>query len=324
MEQKRALLIINPISGTSKKTGLDRKVTERLAREEITVTTRWTERAGHATELARQGVDEGYDMVIAAGGDGTINETAVGLLDSGTAMGIIPCGSGNGLARHLNIPVNVGGALEVIAAGRSEVCDSGSVNGRPFFCTFGMGFDAEVSHRFANSGKRGLVTYVRSTVATLMHYKPQTVAISFDGKPEVTERVFTLAVCNASQYGNNAYIAPKALITDGLLDVTVFHPSNKLRTSLVSLDLMAGSIDKNILIDTYRVKEVTIRRQSDGPAHIDGEPLMLPAELHVKVHPGSLRVLTPAANRRIIPVVTPVKSMIRGAGYSVRDLFKGK
>jgi len=320
MNQKRALLIINPISGTSKKEGLDRRVTHRLAEKGIAVTTVWTERAGHATELARDGAAQGYDIVIAAGGDGTINETAVGLLETGVTMGIIPCGSGNGLARHLNIPVDIRGALDVIAAGRSEVCDSGSVNGRPFFCTFGMGFDAEVSHKFASSGSRGFITYVRSTVSTLMHYKPQRYEITANGRT-ITETAFTLAVCNASQYGNNAYIAPKARITDGLLDVTLFHSGNKLRTSLVSLDLMAGSIDKNMLIDTYRVDEVVICRESEGPAHIDGEPLILPAKLHVKCHPASLRILTPAADRRIVPVVTPLKSIAKGMGYSLRNLF---
>lgn len=320
MNQKRALLIINPISGTSKKEGLDRRVTHRLAEKGIAVTTVWTERAGHATELARDGAAQGYDIVIAAGGDGTINETAVGLLETGVTMGIIPCGSGNGLARHLNIPVDIRGALDVIVAGRSEVCDSGSVNGRPFFCTFGMGFDAEVSHKFASSGSRGFITYVRSTVSTLMHYKPQRYEITANGRT-ITETAFTLAVCNASQYGNNAYIAPKARITDGLLDVTLFHSGNKLRTSLVSLDLMAGSIDKNMLIDTYRVDEVVICRESEGPAHIDGEPLILPAKLHVKCHPASLRILTPAADRRIIPVVTPLKSIAKGMGYSLRNLF---
>ncbi len=323
MEQKRALLIINPISGTSKKEGLEGRVTERLAQEGVRVDTCRTRCAGHATELAREGVKAGYDMVIAAGGDGTINETAVGLLNSGVTMGIIPCGSGNGLARHLHIPVDIRASLEVIAAGRSELCDSGSVNGRPFFCTFGMGFDAEVSHRFANAGSRGFVTYVKSTVSTLMRYVPQEYEITAEGL-SIKEKAFTIAVCNASQYGNNAYIAPKALITDGMLDITVFRGSNKLRTSLASLDLMSGSIDRNMLIDTYRVKDVTIRRSSEGTAHIDGEPLMLPAELHVKCHPGSLSIFTPAADGRIIPVVTPVTSMAKGLGYSIRNLFGGK
>ncbi|MDE7411200.1 MAG: diacylglycerol kinase family lipid kinase [Paramuribaculum sp.] len=320
MKQLRALLIINPISGTSDKKGLEDRVTARLEKSGINVDSCRTERAGHATELARQAATEGYDIVIAAGGDGTINETAAGLLDTGVTLGILPCGSGNGLARHLNIPIDERAATDIIAAGKSAVIDSGEVNGRPFFCTFGMGFDAEVSHRFANSGSRGFITYIKCTLSALMSYKAKNYQMTIDGK-KLTDTAYTIAVCNASQYGNNAYIAPKALINDGWLDLTVFHQSHKLKIALVSIDLMAGSMDRNMLINTMRLREITFHRDSEGPAHIDGEPLMLGTDITVKCRPASLKVFTPAANRRIIPFVTPAKSMFRGLGYSLRNIL---
>lgn len=320
MKSLRALLIINPISGTSDKKGLEQRISRRLAKAGITVDSRQTERAGHATILAKDAAAQGYDMVIAAGGDGTINETATGLLGTDVTLGILPLGSGNGLARHLNIPIDERAATKVIANGRAATIDSGEVNGRPFFCTFGMGFDAEVSHSFANSGSRGFITYIKCCLKLLTSYKAKDYQMIVDGK-ELSDTAYTIAVCNASQYGNNAYIAPKALINDGLLDLTIFHQSHMLKTALVSIDLMAGSMDRNMLIDTRRLREITFHRQNEGPAHIDGEPLMLGTDITVRCRPGSLKVFTPAANRRIIPVITPLRSMAKSISYGVRNLF---
>ena len=266
---KQALLIINPVSGTSRKEGLEERVAERLGREGIAVTTRRTASADDATTFAREAVDKGFDMVLAAGGDGTVNETANALCGTGVAFGIIPCGSGNGLARHLNIPVDVRAALEIIAEGRTEVCDHGDVNGRNFFCTFGVGFDAAVSHKFAESKRRGKLTYLSNTFREYITYRPDEYVISANGEV-ITERAFVVAVCNASQYGNNAYIAPQASITDGLLDVTIIHYGNLLSTALVGLDLMNGSIERNMLIHAFRASSLTIERKNPGPAHLDG------------------------------------------------------
>lgn len=321
MKKQRALLIINPISGTGKKKGLSEKVTERLGREDIEVETAWTESAGHATELARRAVADGYDLVIAAGGDGTINETAVALCNSPVKLGILPCGSGNGLARHLSIPIYLHGALEVIARGQSAAVDYGTVNDRPFFCTFGMGFDAAVSHKFAQSGSRGFSTYLKTTFREFRSYTPEEYRISIDGQV-LTERAFCIAVCNASQYGNNAYVAPHASITDGSLDVTVIHYGNVATTALVGLDMMLGTIRKHILVTTLRASNLTIERASEGPAHMDGEPLILPAKLDVRCHGSRLNVFTPRADTRIIPVITPLKSAVKGIGYSVASVFR--
>lgn len=320
MEQKRALLIINPISGTGNKKGLSERVTARLAEAGIKVDTAWTKAAGDATCLAREAIATGYDMVLAAGGDGTVNETATALCGSDVTLGIIPCGSGNGLARHLNIPVDVRAAIEIIARGDALVCDHCTVNGRPFFCTFGTGFDAAVSHKFAQSKHRGKMTYVRNTFNEYMHYKPEEYVISANGEV-ITERAFVVAVCNASQYGNNAYIAPHASISDGLFDVTIIHYGNVLTTALVGLDLMAGTIEKNMLIHTFKAQKVHISRKSEGPCHIDGEPLIMEPELNVECHKHSLRIFTPGADTPIRPLLTPIVSMFNDIGRTLRSLF---
>ena len=318
---KKALLIINPISGTSNKKNLDKRVANRLNECDIQVDTEWTKAAGDATTLARRAAGQGYDIVIAAGGDGTVNETAQALCNTGCSFGIIPCGSGNGLARHLNIPVDVNAAIDIIAAGRVETCDHGSVNGRPFFCTFGTGFDAQVSHKFAQSKHRGKLTYIRNTFHEYVTYKPEEYIIKANGQV-LTERAFVVAVCNASQYGNNAYIAPHASINDGLLDVTIIHYGNLLTTAMVGVDLMVGSIEKNMLIETFRAADLTIERKTEGPAHIDGEPLILEPTLDVHCHPSSLRIFTPGCDVAVRPLLTPMMSMVNGIGLTLRSLFK--
>ena len=321
METKKALLIINPISGTGKKKGLAERVTSRLALVGINVDTKLTTGPGDATDFARQAIADGYDIVIAAGGDGTVNETAIALCGSDTALGIIPCGSGNGLARHMNIPVDVDEAVEIIAAGKSEVCDHGSANGHPFFCTFGTGFDAAVGHKFAQSKERGLMTYVKSTFKEYYSYVPDEYIIKANGET-LTERAFVVAVCNASQYGNNAYIAPHASINDGLLDVTVIHYGNKLTTALVGIDLMAGSIEHNALIHTFRTHDLQIIRMSAAPVHIDGEPMVFDAEIDIHCHDARLCILTPGSHTPIRPVLTPVKAIFEDIARSVRHIFK--
>lgn len=320
MAERRALLIVNPISGTSRKEGLEEKVVSYLGLHGIEVTPRRTTCAGDATRLAREGVEEGFDMVIAAGGDGTVNETANALCDTGTAFGIIPCGSGNGLARHLGIPVDIRAALEIIAEERTELCDHGVVNGLNFFCTFGMGFDATVSHKFAESKHRGKLTYISNTFREYISYKPDEYVITANGRV-ITDRAFVVAVCNASQYGNNAYIAPQASITDGLLDVTIIHYGNLLSTALVGLDLMSGSIDHNMLIHTFRARSLSIERKNSGAVHVDGEPMEMGTSLSIECKPSSLRIFTPRADTPIRPLLTPIMSMMNDIGYTLRNVF---
>ncbi len=321
MDTKRALLIINPISGSGKKNGLDTRVADRLQLAGYQVDSAWTKAAGDATTLARQATQQGYDAVIAAGGDGTINETAMALCNTGVNFGIIPCGSGNGLARHLNIPIDVRESLEIIANGRCEICDNGEVNGHKFFCTFGMGFDAAVGHKFAKSKQRGFATYIRTTFNEYRHYEPEEYVITANGKV-LTERAFVVAVCNASQYGNNAYIAPHASISDGLLDVTIIHYGNPLTTAMVGIDLMAGTIENNMLINTFRADSLRIERRSAGAVHLDGEPMELPSIVDIQCNKHSISIFTPGPDAQVRPLLTPIMSLFNEIGTTLRSIVK--
>lgn len=322
MEVHKTLLIINPISGTSSKRGLENVVSERLTPCGFNVDVAVTKARGDATSLATGAVMAGYDTVIAAGGDGTVNETAIALRGTGVALGIIPCGSGNGLARHLDIPIDISASLSVIAKNNVVECDCGSVNGRPFFCTFGVGFDAAVSEKFSRDKRRGKLSYLRSAFNEWLSYNPEEYVISANGVV-LTERAFLVAVCNASQYGNNAYIAPEASLTDGLLDVTIIHSGTPLTTALVGVDLMTGYINRNTLIHTFRTSHAVIERKQPGPSHIDGEPVMLANVMSVDCHRNALKIYASGPNEPSFkPIITPVRSMMRDLRYAISNIFQ--
>jgi YegS/Rv2252/BmrU family lipid kinase len=309
--QRRCLLIINPVSGTSRKERVEPETRQAIEAAGMALDVRFTERAGHATEIAAEAASQGYYAVIAAGGDGTVNETARGLILTDTALGILPLGSGNGLARHMNIPLNLRDALQVIVDGKTERCDHCTVNDRPFFCTFGMGFDAAVSDRFASRpDHRGLANYVRSALEEFINYKSEEYTIRI-GQELITERAFLIACCNAAQYGNNAFIAPKASVTDGVMDITILNAGTKLGNAISGIEVMAGALgENNARVHNLRAESVTIERPTSGPIHIDGEPAIMGRTLHVKCHHATLNVFSPG-EMHVRPVITPLDSAWR-------------
>lgn len=319
-KSRQILLIINPISGVGSKESFEPMAREVLGPLGLEVKVAYTCARGDATRLARNAVRNGYYGVIAAGGDGTVNETARALCDSPLAMGIIPCGSGNGLARHLGIPMDPEAALRIIADGHIVRSDYGSVNGKPFFCTFGVGFDAAVSSNFAKQQRRGRLTYLRSAIEEYVKFHPQVYTISANGHV-LTEKAFLVAVCNASQYGNNAYIAPEASTTDGLLDITIVHAGTPLDTALVGMDLFTGYINKNTLIHTFRAPAVVIYRQQSGEAHIDGEPVTLDDTMDIRCHQAALSLFTPEKESKFKPIITPIENAMRELASNVSRLF---
>lgn len=317
---KKALLIINPISGTRSKTGLEDYLRRRLAEKGLDLESRFTRGSGDAYSMAADAVKAGYVAVITAGGDGTVNEAASALCGSDTKLGIIPLGSGNGLARSLNIPQDVKYATDVICDGYFDSCDHGVVNGRNFFCTFGIGFDAAVSEKFAREKRRGRTSYLKNVFIEFLKYSPGNYTISI-GDKVITEKALLVAVCNASQYGNNAYIAPHAKLTDGLLDVIVFHTGSPLAQMLAGVELLTGRLDRNTLVDTFRVPSVVISRKEDGPAHIDGDPVNLGKEMRIECSPGSLKIYVPKEDVEFKPIITPLKSVISDIHYDLRALL---
>jgi len=318
---KRVMLIINPISGTGSKDAVPEMVEKRFAPSGFEIDVRFTGGRGDATRLAAEAATAGYGSVLACGGDGTVNETARALCGSETAMGILPAGSGNGLARHLGIPMDVALALDIVEHGNVVASDYGSVNGIPFFCTFGMGFDAAVSHRFARMHRRGLMSYVKSAITEYVQYRPQVYTLSANGKI-LTEKAFLVAVCNASQWGNNAYIAPQASITDGLLDITIVHSGSPIDAAVMGMDIFTGMINKNTMVHCFRAPAAVIYRSAPGEAHIDGEPMMMDDILDIRCHRGALRLFTPTGHNNFRPVVTPIKGILRDAKISLTHLFK--
>jgi YegS/Rv2252/BmrU family lipid kinase len=317
----RLMLIINPISGTGSKKEVASAVESRMSALGYELDVRLTGGRADATLFAREAASKGYYGVIACGGDGTVNETATALCGSQTALGIIPAGSGNGLARHLGIPVDLNAAIDVIASGNIVASDYGTANSTPFFCTFGMGFDAAVTHRFANQNRRGLMSYVRSAVSEYIRFRPQTYTLSANGKL-LTEKAFLVAVCNASQWGNNAYIAPEASLTDGLLDITVVHSGSPIDTAVMGMDIFTGFINKNTMVHCFRAPAVVIYRSKEGEAHIDGEPMTMPDIIDIKCHRGDLRIFTPENHDSFKPIVTPLKGMLRDARLTINHIFR--
>ncbi len=294
--QRHIVFVVNPVSGTQDKESVLQAVRDGIDRERYTFEIRETEYAGHATEIAARCAADGAFAVVAVGGDGTVNETARALVHTGTALGIIPCGSGNGLARHLQIGMSTRKAIDTINEGRLENIDYGRINDRYFFVTCGVGFDAFVSLKFAQAGKRGPLTYVEQALKESLKYKPETYELIVDGNTE-HHKAFLIACGNAAQYGNNAYIAPKATLTDGLLDVTVLQPFTPLDVPELAVQLFTRTIDQNSHIKTLRCKSLHIIRRTAGVVHYDGEPVMTGTDIAVSIVPAGLRVIAPAETR---------------------------
>ena len=295
-DKKKIVFVVNPKSGTQSKKAILKWIDERMDPSVYDYSIVKTEYAGHATQIAASAVENKADMVVAIGGDGTINEIARSLVHSNTALGIIPCGSGNGLARHLRIPMDPKAAIDIINQGNRLCIDYGKINNIPFFCTCGVGFDAFVSLKFADSGKRGLLTYLENTLHESLTYQPETYEIENE-EGTMKYKAFLIACGNASQYGNNAYITPQASLTDGLMDVTIMEPFTVLDVPSLSFQLFNKTLDQNSRIKTMRAKKIKIHRAKEGVMHFDGDPLMVGKELEVEIIPGGLYVIASAKKK---------------------------
>lgn len=278
---KSIIFILNPISGTVKKENIAQLIDHNINKELFSYEIRYTEYAGHAEEIAREAAKDGIDVVVAVGGDGTVNEVARGIVQTETALAIIPCGSGNGLARHLMLPMNAKQAIDLINEMVVHKLDYGVVDGHPFLCTCGVGFDAFIAEKFASAGKRGMMTYVEKILTDGLSYEPEHYEFTIDDEPTVEQDAWLISCANASQYGNNAYIAPHASMKDGVLDFVVMEPFSLLNAVSVNMEMINKTLDKNANINTYQGKRMVIKRKSEGFIHFDGEPVMAPATVEV-------------------------------------------
>jgi YegS/Rv2252/BmrU family lipid kinase len=289
---KKITAIINPVSGTTSKKRIPDLLNQYFPADRFEKQFFFTEYQGHAFELARQALNDKVDCVIAVGGDGTVNEVARALVESSAVLGIVPMGSGNGLARDLAVPMDIRKALEVISKRNIKTIDYCKANNRIFFCTCGVGFDASVSERFANEKRRGPFSYMKSVFTEYLQFKPDTYEIVFENEV-LTRKAFLVTCANASQYGNNAYIAPLADINDGMMDVAILSPFSPLDVGHLLLQMFTKQMTKNRKIQYYRSKKLSLKREKPGIVHIDGEPVYMDRIISLEVFHSGLNVIVP-------------------------------
>lgn len=249
----------------------------------------FTEGVSHAHEVAAQAIGQ-YEMVVAVGGDGTINEVASALVGSKTILGVVPCGSGNGLSRFLQIPMDIEEAIKNLNAGDIAVIDSAQANGKPFFNMAGMGFDAHISEVFSHGKHRGFISYIKSSLLEVINYKPQDYYLEIDGRT-YHRRAFMVSFANSSQYGNNAHVSSQASVQDGLLDICIIKPFPLYRFVGLVIRMFNKTANKSRFVEIINGKHVTVKRKTQGPMHLDGEPEIAEAEVKIDVLPASLNIL---------------------------------
>lgn len=321
-EKESILFLVNPKSGTNNKRVLPKLIENSIDKERFDFSVMETKYASHACELAREAVEQHVSAVVAVGGDGTVNEVARSLVGSDTALGILPCGSGNGLARHLDIPMDVKKAIEFINFSECVSVDYGRINGRPFFCTCGIGFDALVSNSFAKGKRRGKIGYMHNMLMDWLQYKPEVYEIETETNHD-DYKAFLIACGNASQYGNNAYIAPRASMRDGLLSVTILEPFSPLDVPTILGNVFGHKINSNSHVKTLESRWIRIKRKAPGVVHFDGEPMEMDAELFVDIVPSGLKVLAAPGwdgTCSPIPITKQVVELLRGSLPTVNQL----
>jgi YegS/Rv2252/BmrU family lipid kinase len=289
--KKKILFIINPISGSGKYKIVEKSIARKLNRNVYDYDLVYTKAAKHAIELSKQAAKEGFHVVVAVGGDGSVNEVGRSLVNTHSALAILPCGSGNGTARHMKIPMNLGKAMEVINRNKVKSIDTFSVNEEIGINAAGIGYAAYVAHEFSKLKRRGFNNYLKIAIRNAWKYKPQLCEIEIGGHNKKLN-AFIIDIANGCQWGNNAVIAPHAKNDDGLLDmVLITHfPFHNFPT--MAIRLFTRSIHRSKYVKIERITKAVIRQERNY-AHIDGEPLIIGNELRVKINPISLKVVVP-------------------------------
>jgi diacylglycerol kinase (ATP) len=291
-KETNILFIVNPKAGITIKSKLfiqllaGRYLDSRRYIPEI----QFTKYATHATELAKEAVIKGIPTVVAVGGDGTINEVACGLVNSGVTMGILPTGSGNGLAHYLKIPMNLIRALRVINKGKSKLIDTVQINGRYFTSIAGIGFDATVAEKFASSGVRGLISYMRIVLQEFRTYQPLDYKLRIDGE-QIKRNALMITFANSDQFGFHTRIAPDARIDDGLLNICIVTKPPLQKVLFIAPRVFFGTLGKTGYVEYIKAKEVMLSNTRGSKVNVDGEAITLEDDLTLKVNPLSLRVI---------------------------------
>ena len=287
--REKILFVINPVSGNKSKDYIPNLIKQKFNVNEYDVKVITTRFAGEATQLVKQYVNKEYKKVVAVGGDGTVNEVASAIVETDAILGIVPLGSGNGLARHMKIPLKPQKALDLIKEGNHTKIDYGKINDRKFFCTTGIGFDAHIGHVFSKLEGRGFHNYIKATVSEFRRYQPKRYEISMNGTT-IMRDAFLITFANASQYGNNAHIAPKADINDGKLEIAIMRSFPLITAPGIGARLFLKNIDKSVYLETYQCKSIIVKRKAPDVIHYDGEPEEMDEVLNIKVIPDGLNI----------------------------------
>ena len=279
--------IINPVSGINKKLKIVEQLKSQL-KNEVNYGISFTEKKSHATTIARKAIERNVDAVVAVGGDGTVSEVAKALVNSSIALGIIPCGSGNGFARHLNIPLDSSKAIEALLQFDVQKVDTVNVNNDVFIAFAGFGFDALISHKFNQSKQRGFLSYLQLSVSEFFSYKTQQFKLVVDGK-KIDREAFLITIANVGQYGNNAWIAPKASLNDGQLDVCIIKPFLPHQAPDIIFKLFNKQLHTSEYYEHLRAKSIKVIQPKRF--HLDGESMMSDEDLDISILPNSLNVI---------------------------------
>ena len=292
--KEKIVFIVNPISGHHDKSKFPSIVETLIDKEKYDYTILFTEYGGHATELTKQAIADNYDIIVAVGGDGTINEVATSMIGASQTFAIVPFGSGNGLARHLHLPLKANKVItEVINKGVKSKIDTATMNGVPYISIAGVGFDAIIADYFAKDPKRGFKTYFKLITEKYFGFKPDKYQLVLDDEKEIECYPLFISFANSNQFGFNAAVSPHASLNDGLLDVCIFKKPNVLQVLYVAERLMTQKIDKTRFVEIHKAKKIKVIREKEDYANIDGEAVMMPKDVVVEINPESLNILLP-------------------------------
>ncbi len=287
--KKKALFIINPVSGGKRKDRVPGLIHKHLNKELFDYEIKYSTTDLHISKITAEAIEK-IDVIIAVGGDGTVNEAASVIAGTDKTLGIIPFGSGNGLARFLNIPLDTIKAIENLNTGQIQSIDAATINEQWFFNMAGMGFDAHISEVFSHNKNRGFKQYIKSSIQEISNYIPQKYQIEIDGKLYNRE-AFMVSFANSSQYGNNAHISPNASLHDGLIDVCVIKPFPVYRLFEMGLRMLTKTSETSGYVEIIRGRNIKVKRAGPGPVHLDGEPQIIGCDAEIKVIPNSLNVI---------------------------------
>ncbi|MCK9291982.1 MAG: diacylglycerol kinase family protein [Bacteroidales bacterium] len=320
--KKQLFFVVNPKAGQRRKESFPDFVQARLNHQVFTFDIAFTQGQGHATTLAQQAVKDGADMVVAVGGDGTINEVARSLIGTTTALGIVPSGSGNGLARHLNIPLSFKGAIEAINEGNIVEIDTVKLNDQVFVSIAGVGYDALIAEQFAKDKHRGFFTYFKLVASLFPGYEPQDYTLTIDEKPMITTKALFISLANSNQFGYNTIIAPNAQLNDGMIDVCIVQKPTIFELPIIINLLFLNKIHHSRQVKIFQANKLSLGRTTNPVVNLDGEPVQMDLMLQAEVNPLSLKVAIPTKTRVFDPAELVLSRFINAQKKIQHELKK--